>query len=200
MSEPAPNPAPRRRPALTLVRVDTRDRLRRLAWAIVYTLLYRPSPRPFHGWRRMLLRLFGARIGARAHPYPLARIWAPWRLSMAAGSALDNHVDCYNTDWVYLGVDAVVSQYSYLCTGTHDLDLPGRPVVAAPIFIHDAAWVAVDCFIGPGVRIGAGAVVYARSSVTRDVEDGHVVVGSPPKLIRVLTPGEDGNWRSLSSS
>jgi putative colanic acid biosynthesis acetyltransferase WcaF len=55
---------------------------RRVAWNLVWVLLYRPSPTPLHGWRRMLLRLFGAEIGAGAHPYPSARIWAPWNLEM----------------------------------------------------------------------------------------------------------------------
>ena len=39
-------------------------RVKRLVWNIAWMLLYRPSPRPFHGWRAMLLRAFGARIYA----------------------------------------------------------------------------------------------------------------------------------------
>ena len=46
-----------------------KNKLARVAWWLVWTLLYRPSPRPCHAWRRMLLRLFGATIGRDAHPY-----------------------------------------------------------------------------------------------------------------------------------
>ena len=187
--------APISRAPLVPVAVDTRDRARRALWGIVYSLLFRPSPRTFHGWRRFLLRAFGARIGKGAHPYPLARIWAPWNLVMGEVSSLDNHVECHNVALVELGDRAVVSQYSYLCPSTRDIHAPGRPVVAAPIRIGDDAWIAVDSFIGPGVTIGAGAVVYARSTVTKDVPAGHVVVGAPPRLLKVRVRGEDGVWR-----
>ena len=32
-------------------------------WWLVQTLLFRPSPQVLYGWRRWLLRRFGARIG-----------------------------------------------------------------------------------------------------------------------------------------
>ncbi len=41
------------------------NRLARLLWGVCRVLLYRPSPRPFHAWRAMLLRTFGAKVGAR---------------------------------------------------------------------------------------------------------------------------------------
>ena len=52
-------------------------RARRAVWGAVWLLLFRPSPKVFHGWRRFLLRVFGARIGHGARPYPGARVWAP---------------------------------------------------------------------------------------------------------------------------
>ena len=58
-------------------RLGWRNQLGRALWGIAWLLLYRPSPRPLHGWRRLLLRCFGARVGRGAHPYPSARIWAP---------------------------------------------------------------------------------------------------------------------------
>jgi putative colanic acid biosynthesis acetyltransferase WcaF len=155
---------------------------------MVHLLLYRPSPRTAHGWRRMLLRLFGAKIGKGVHPYNSARIWAPWNLVMDDGSSLDDHVVCHNVTTVHLGPNAVVSQYSYLCPGSHDIDRPGRPVIGSPIYIGKDAWVAVQCFIGPGVTIGDNAIVGARSTVTRDVAPDSVVAGAPPRLLRMRKP------------
>ena len=132
-----------------------------------------------HGWRRMLLRAFGAKVGRDAQPYPSAWIWAPWNLEMAAHSTLAPHVDCYSVDRVRLGSHATVSQYSYLCTASHDYLEPGMPLITAPISIGPNAWVAGDVFIGPGVTVGDGAVVGARSSVFRDVRAWTVVAGSP---------------------
>lgn len=170
------------------VHVDSRNRLARFAWGLVETLLYRPSPRLAHGWRRWLLRLFGARVGADVHPYPRTRIWAPWLLEMSEGSSFDNDVTVLNNVPLRLGRYAVVSQGSFLCTASRDLARRGRPVIGAPIEIGAGAWVAVGCYIGPGVRIGADAVVGARSTVTRDVPELAVVAGAPPRLIRMRDP------------
>ncbi|MGL4541033.1 MAG: DapH/DapD/GlmU-related protein [Polymorphobacter sp.] len=160
------------------------NKVGRTLWTIVYILLYRPTPRLLHGWRRLLLRLFGAQIGAGARPYPRARIWAPWNLEMAARSCIGDDVDCYSVARISLGEDAVVSQYSYLCTASHDPDLPGLPLVSAPIVIGRRAWVGADVFVAPGVRIGDGAVVGARSTVLANVGRAEIVGGSPARLIR----------------
>jgi putative colanic acid biosynthesis acetyltransferase WcaF len=150
-----------------------------MVWQVFWIILYRPSPSVFHGWRRLLLRAFGAKIGKGAHPYPRAKIWAPWNLEMGAYSCIADDVDCYSIAKVSIGKYAVVSQYSYLCTGSHDARDAFLPLVSAPIVIEDEAWVAADVFIGPGVCIGYGAVVGARSSIFRDVMEWEIVSGSP---------------------
>lgn len=58
------------------------------------------------------------------------------------------------------------------------------PLVTSPIVIGEGAWVAADVFIGPGVAIGEGAVVGARSSVFKDVAPWTVVAGNPANFIR----------------
>lgn len=156
----------------------------RALWTIVWLLLYRPSPKVFHGWRRFLLRSFGARIGKKVHPYPSARVWAPWNLEMADHSCLSHYVDCYSVEKIRIGAHATVSQYSYLCTASHDIADPNMRLVTAPISIGDGAWVTADVFIGPGVTIGEGAVVGARSSIFRDVAPWTVVAGNPACFIK----------------
>lgn len=159
------------------------NKLIRAVWGLVWLMLYRPSPVPLHGWRCILLRLFGAKIGVGAHPYPSSRIWAPWNLVMAEHSCLSHYVDCYCVDRVELGAHATVSQYSFLCTATHDYTQNDFPLVTAPILIGEHAWMAADVFVGPGVRVGEGAVIGARSTVMRDVEPWTVVAGNPPKIV-----------------
>ncbi len=161
------------------------QRARRFIWGIASALLYRPSPRVFHSWRRMLLRAFGATIDEGAHPYPGAQIWAPWNLHMKAHSCLSDNVDCYSVAKITIGVHATVSQHSYLCSASHDYTKITMPVIAAPITIDDEAWVAAAVFIGPGVTVGRGAVVGARSTVISDIPPWQVVAGSPPRSVRL---------------
>ena len=67
----------------------------------------------------MLLAAFGARIGAGAHPYPGANIWAPWNLEMAPRACLANGVTCYNVARITLEADSIVSQGAHLCSASH---------------------------------------------------------------------------------
>lgn len=169
--------------------ISFKNRLARFIWGFVWLFLYRPTPRNFHFWRRFLLRLFGAKIAPGTHPYPSARIWAPWNLTMLDGSCISEGVDCYCVDKVTIGRNATVSQYSFLCTASHDFraadirNSPNMPLITAPIVIGDYAWVAADVFIGPGVTIGEGAVVGARSTVTKNVEPWTVAAGNPARKI-----------------
>jgi len=160
------------------------NRAVRALWGAVWLLLFRPSPKPLHGWRRMLLRLFGARIGHGAVVHASARIWAPWNLEMGPLACLSHRVDCYAVDRIRIGARAVVSQYSFLCAASHDIDQPDMPLIHAPITIGDHAWVAADVFVGPGVTIGEGAVVGARASVFKSVPPWTVVAGNPARLLR----------------
>lgn len=161
-----------------------RNRLGRALWAVVWMLLYRPSPKPFHFWRRFLLRAFGAKIGRGAHPYPSVKIWAPWNLTMGDYSCLGHHVDCYCVAPITIGEHATVSQYSYLCTASHDIECHRMTLVTAPIVVGAGAWITADVFVGPGVHIGEGAVVAVRSTVLNDVSPWTVVAGNPAKFIK----------------
>lgn len=165
-------------------RLGLSNQAARLLWSVAWSVLYRPTPNALHAWRRVLLRLFGARIGAGAHPYPRCRIWAPWNLSMGDHSCLANDVDCYSVSTISLGDYAVVSQYSHLCSATHDYEDPEFRLRSAPILIGARAWVATGAFVGPGVTIGDGAVLGARSVALRNIHSWAVAAGNPAKVIK----------------
>lgn len=156
----------------------------RLMWGITWLLLFRPSPRVFHGWRLSLLQLFGAKIGRGVRVYPSAQVWAPWQLEMGDFSCLGPQVDCYCVAPIRIEAHAVVSQYSYLCSASHDYEQPDLPLITRPIVIGEGAWVAADAFVGMGVTVGTGAVVGARASVFKDVEPWTVVGGNPARFIK----------------
>ena len=159
----------------------------RALWSLVWILLFRPTPRLLHAWRVLLLRAFGARIGHRVRVYQSARIWAPWNLTMEDDSCLGDEVDCYNVAHIHLEQRAVVSQYTFLCSATHDYTRRANPLQIAPLRVGADAWVTARAFIGPGVTIGVGAVVGAGSVVTRDVEPWTVVAGNPARVVKHRT-------------
>jgi len=156
----------------------------RVLWAIVWGTMFRWSPRFFFAWRRMLLTLFGARIGCNARISPSVRIWAPWNLTVGDEAAIAHDVDCYCVAPLSIGNHSTVSQYAFLCTATHDIGDPHMRLVSAPVTICDQAWVCAGAFIGPGIVIGEGAVAGAMSVVTRSVDPWTVVAGNPANVIK----------------
>ena len=159
------------------------NKLRRGVWQIAYQVAFRLTPISLHGWRRLVLRLFGARIGPGCAIYPSVRIWAPWNLSAKRSVTIGPQVNVYNVATVELGEDVIVSQGSHLCTATHDHLSEDFSLMAGPITVGPNAWIAADAFVAPGVSIGRSAVVGARSTVTRPVPEYSIVAGSPAKVI-----------------
>jgi putative colanic acid biosynthesis acetyltransferase WcaF len=155
------------------------NRLARQIWAFVWLVLFRPSPRPFHAWRRVVLRCFGAKIAPEVHIYPGARIWAPWNLVADRGASIADGAEVYNTSRVELGEYAVVSQGAYLCGASHDYQSRAFPLVSAPIVVGAHAGVAARAIVHMGITIGEGCVVGAGSVVTRDMPAWTVCAGVP---------------------
>lgn len=156
-----------------------------LLWWLVQGVAFPLSPHFANGFRRWLLRCFGARIGQGVVIRPTARFTYPWKVNVGDRSWIGDDVVLYSLDSITLGQDCVVSQKSYLCTGSHNVEDPAFGLVTAPIVIGNGAWVATDCFVAPGVTVGANTVVGARSSVFRDLPPGYICVGSPCKPVRL---------------
>jgi putative colanic acid biosynthesis acetyltransferase WcaF len=165
--------------------------LRRGLWSLVQPT-FRFSPRCFFAWRRVLLRLFGARIGASVHIYGSAVITMPWNLDVGDWSAVGEGVLIYDLGPVSIGTRVTVSQRAHLCAGTHDHTRRDMPLIKPPIRIEDDAWICADAFIGPGVTVGAGAVVGARAVAVKDVPAWTVVVGNPARPVGPRL--REGRW------
>ncbi|HWW02727.1 MAG TPA: acyltransferase [Candidatus Acidoferrum sp.] len=75
--------------------------------------------------------------------------------------------------------------------------VPGSPrrrleaaAAARPIRIGRNVWIGFDCCVLPGVTIGEGSVVGARSVVAEDVPAYTLVAGNPARRIRAIANDE----------
>ncbi|WP_084179413.1 DapH/DapD/GlmU-related protein [Fimbriimonas ginsengisoli] len=175
-----------------LVNVDTHrgpsfslsNRLRRVLWGVAWVALFRWTPRPAHRWRAFVLRLFGAEVGRGSHVYPSVKIWAPWNVRIGEESGIGDGVNLYSMAPITVGDRVTISQGAHLCCGTHDISDWGAPLLAFPISIGNHAWIFAEAFLAPGVEIGEGAVVGARSVVTKSMPAWMVCVGNPCRPIK----------------
>lgn len=159
------------------------ETLRRLLWGFG-KWLFRLSPRPCFGWRRFVLRCFGAKVGAEVHFYASVRIYFPWNLEVGDWAAIGEDVLIYNLGRVAIGDRATISHRAHLCAGTHDYARPDLPLLKLPITVGSQAWVCADAFVGPGVTVGEGAIVGARAVAVKDVAPWTVVAGNPARFIK----------------
>jgi putative colanic acid biosynthesis acetyltransferase WcaF len=173
------HPDPFVRPAFTFS-----NRARRALWNTCWLLLFRPTPRPFHAWRSLLLRLFGATIGPHCHIYPSARIWAPWNLICADHVAIGPGAEIYNPSPIRLDSHVILSQNAFLCGATHDYNDPAFPLLAYRMTLGPYAWVCARASVAPGVNLGEGAVLGLQSVATQDLEPWTVFAGSPAIRIK----------------
>lgn len=157
----------------------------RLVWNIAWILFARWLPRSLgSGWKRILLKLFGAKMGKNSHVYSSAKVYYPANLIMGDNTCLASDVDCYNVAPIVLEDNVTVSQGAYLCTASHDITDVLNPLITAPIVLKDQSWIGAKAFVGMGVTIGQGAVVGATASVYKDVEPWTVVGGNPAKFLK----------------
>jgi len=159
------------------------EKARRAVWMVVQASLFRWSWHSWYGFRRMLLRAFGATLAPACQIRPTARIEIPWNLKIGEYSSIGDFTIIYNLGLIAIGSRVTVSQRAHLCAGTHDFTRPDMPLLRPAITIHDDAWIAADAFVGPGVVVGAGALLGARGCAFQDLEPWRIYGGNPAKQL-----------------
>lgn len=161
-----------------------REKIARMVWGVVEGTVFRYS---FHNWyrfRRVLLVRFGADLAADVRIRRTVHVECPWNLKMGENSSVGDRAILYCLGAVSLGSRVSVSQGAHLCAGTHVYTQADLPLVRATIVIDDDAWIAADAFVGPGVRVGAGAILGARGCAMRDLEPWSIYAGNPAVLLK----------------
>jgi len=153
-------------------------------WWFTQSTLFALSPRFAYGWRRFLLRLFGAEIGKKVLVRPSAKITYPWKLKIGDWSWIGDDVVLYTLGEIEIGKNTVISQKSYICTGSHDMYSENFDIFAEKIVIKDGCWIATDVFVAPGVVIEKNVVVGARSSVFHSLPENSICLGTPAKPVK----------------
>ena len=170
-----------------------KELLLRLLWGFG-KFAFKLSPRPCFGFRRWLLRCFGAKVGANVHVYPSALIYYPWNLEIGNDSAVGEWALIYNLGRITIGELTTISQRVHLCAGTHDYRQPDMPLLKPSITVGNEVWLCADCFVGPGIQIGNRVIVGARAVVVKDVTKHEIVAGNPAAPIKKRISGEGANY------
>jgi putative colanic acid biosynthesis acetyltransferase WcaF len=153
-------------------------------WWIVQETLFAWSPQIFYQWRVMLLRLFGAEIGKHVKIRSSVTITYPWLVSIGDYSWVGDDCVLYSLGQISIGKHVALAHQVYVNTGGHEYRKKTFDIFSKPVLIEDECWITNDVYIAPGVTIGKGTIVSARSSVFKDLPGGKVCVGTPAKPIK----------------
>jgi len=153
-------------------------------WWIVQATLFAWSPQVLYGWRVFLLRLFGAVIGKDVKIRPSAKVTYPWLLSIGDYSWIGDECTLYNLDKITIGKNVVISHKSYINTGGHDYQKVSFDIFSKPVILEDECWITSDVYVAPGVTVGKGSIISARSSVLKNIPSGKICIGTPAKPIK----------------
>lgn len=160
------------------------QRIAMQAWAFCWWFFCQWTPKPLNGWRLIWLQIFGARIFGSPFVHQRARIQIPWHLTMRDRSCIGDRANAYTLGAIEIEEGAVVAQEVYLCTGTHDFDREGLPLITRPIRVGKNAFIGARAMVLPGVTIGENAIIGSCSVVTKDVPPATVNAGNPCRVLR----------------
>ncbi|MGB7655203.1 MAG: putative colanic acid biosynthesis acetyltransferase [Novosphingobium sp.] len=155
------------------------NRLFRVIWMASWLVLARFTPPPLHGWRRLVLLAFGARIGKGARVHASVSIWHPHNLDLGDAVLIGPGVRLYNQGQITIGARTVISQRAHICASTHDVNDPHFQLQLRPVRIGEQCWVAAEAFVGPGVTMLDRSVLAARGALFGDAVADGIYSGNP---------------------
>jgi putative colanic acid biosynthesis acetyltransferase WcaF len=151
-------------------------------WMVLESIFVNNSLQPSTRIRVAVLRLFGAKIG-RDTLIRNIHVKFPWNLEIGDRCWLGEGVWLHNQDRLTIAADSVISQQSFITTGSHDLKQT-MDLVTRPITIGSGVWITSRCIVLAGVEIGDNAVLTPGSVASRALAAGGVYGGNPAKFLR----------------
>ena len=161
-----------------------RSNVWRALWLFLGLPLFRCSLLPFSAFRVLLLRLFGARVGAGVVIHSEVVVKYPWHLVIGDDCWIGERSWFDSLTTIHLGNNVCVSQGAYLCTGNHDWTDPAFGLRIEPIHLFDGAWAGAMCRLLPGSVLSEGAVAAAGCVVAGTIPPYEVYGGNPAVFVR----------------
>ena len=135
-------------------------------------------------WRKLILRIFGARIGKGGKFKINIKISEPWNLSIGDDCWIGENVWIDNLDLVKIGNRVCISQGVYVCTGNHNYKDDLFSLILEKIVIEDDCWIAAKSIIAPGSILKKGCVACLGSVVSGILQKDGIYKGNPAKLLK----------------
>ena len=158
--------------------------VKRTLWFFLNSMFLQSSLFPMMGFKKWLLRKFGAKIGKGVFIKPSVNIKYPWNLTIGDDTWIGDCVWIDNLGKVSIGSNVCISQDSMLMCGNHNYKKSAFNLMVGEITIEDGVWVGAKCLVCPGVTLHSHAVLAVGSVASTDLETYSIYRGNPAVKIK----------------
>ena len=115
-----------------------------------------------------------------------------YNIQIGAGSFFNHNIYLMDCAEIKIGKKCFIGPNCGFYTAIHPMLTEPRNEgleMAKPIELADNIWLGADVTVLPGVKIGEGSVIGAKSLVTKDIPAGVLAFGNPCKVIKPILEG-----------
>ncbi len=155
-----------------------------MIWYYCNILFLKNTWLPFSGLKKILLRIFGAKLGKNVVIKPGVNIKYPWFLEVGANSWIGENVWIDNLGMVSMGANVCISQGAMLLSGNHDFSVREFDLMVKPIVLEDGVWIGAGAIVCGGAICRSHAVLSVCSVASGTLDAFSVYKGNPAMKIR----------------
>jgi len=158
--------------------------LKRMCWYFFNVFFLLNPWNPFSGLKKIVLRLFGAKIGKGVVIKPGVNIKYPWKLEIGDYVWIGENVWIDNLGKVTIGANSCISQGALLLCGNHNYKREKFDLIVGDIRLEDGVWIGAKAIVTPRITCFSHAILTAGSVATSNLEVYGIYQGNPAVKIR----------------
>ena len=129
--------------------------------------------------KRIILRIFGAKIGKNVIFMQNINIKYPWNLEIGDFSWIGEGVWIQSLGKIKIGKNVCISQFSSIITGSHNYKKNNFDLIVKDVVINDGVWIGAFAIVVPGVKCDVNSVLAVSSVATIDLKENSIYQGNP---------------------
>lgn len=156
----------------------------RTLWYVTNVVFFMNPLNPISGIKVILLRIFGAKVGAGVIIKPGVNIKYPWYLLIGNHVWIGERVWIDNLAQVTIGDNVCISQGAMLLTGNHNYKNPGFDLIVRGITLEHGVWIGAQAIVCPGVTCRRNSILTVYSVAVSSLDENKIYQGNPAVFIR----------------
>lgn len=158
--------------------------VKRFFW-YYFNIVFLMNPmNPFSGLKKLVLRMFGAKIGKGVVIKQRVNVKYPWKLEVGNHVWVGERVWIDNLAEVKIEDNVCLSQGAMLLCGNHNYKKSSFDLIVRPIHLEEGVWIGAHSVVAPGVRCYSHAILAVNSVATQHLDEYTIYQGNPAVKVR----------------